>query len=77
MSYRRKPVSSHFKKLMGHWTPVFTGVTTFYKTIILRGFVSRKDAKPQRKEVSDSFAAFLGAFAALAPGAYETCTQRL
>jgi hypothetical protein len=32
-SFRRKPESSYFKELSNLWTPVFTGVTTFYETI--------------------------------------------
>jgi len=32
-SFRRKPESSHFKELSSLWTPVFTGVTTFYEAI--------------------------------------------
>jgi hypothetical protein len=33
-SYRRKPVSRNIKGLKKHWTPVFTGVTTFYEAVI-------------------------------------------
>src|SRR3989304_2699254 len=33
LSFRRKPESSVFKSLWCHWTPVFTGVTTFYESI--------------------------------------------
>jgi hypothetical protein len=32
-SFRRKPESSRFKQLQTIWTPVFTGVTTFYEFI--------------------------------------------
>jgi hypothetical protein len=32
-SFRRKPESSKFKQLQTIWTPVFTGVTTFYEFI--------------------------------------------
>jgi len=32
-SFRRKPESSLFKQLKAIWTPVFTGVTTFYEFI--------------------------------------------
>ncbi|MCX5912274.1 MAG: hypothetical protein NTV04_10115 [Deltaproteobacteria bacterium] len=34
-SFRRKPESSFFKALPIFWTPVFTGVTIFYETIIV------------------------------------------
>jgi hypothetical protein len=33
MSYRRKPVSRNIIWLQKHWTPVFTGVTTFYEFV--------------------------------------------
>jgi len=33
LSFRRKPESSLFKQLQTIWTPVFTGVTTFYECI--------------------------------------------
>ena len=33
LSFRRKPESSFLIELQTHWTPVFTGVTTFYETI--------------------------------------------
>jgi hypothetical protein len=32
-SFRRKPESSFFDHLQNVWTPVFTGVTTFYEAI--------------------------------------------
>ena len=32
-SFRRKPESSLFSSLQRFWTPVFTGVTTFYETL--------------------------------------------
>jgi len=32
-SFRRKPESSIFNQLQSTWTPVFTGVTTFYEFI--------------------------------------------
>ena len=32
-SFRRKPESSIFKELQNSWTPVFTGVTTFYEAV--------------------------------------------
>jgi len=35
LSFRRKPESSFFNWLQSFWTPVFTGVTTFYETIKL------------------------------------------
>jgi hypothetical protein len=33
-SFRQKPESSVFKQLRTIWTPVFTGVTTFYEFIM-------------------------------------------
>jgi len=33
------PESSNFKNFKTPWTPVFTGVTTFYEIIKLDGFV--------------------------------------
>jgi len=33
LSFRRKPESSYFKYLKILWTPVSTGVTTFYEII--------------------------------------------
>jgi len=33
LSFRRKPESNFFNWLQSFWTPVFTGVTTFYETI--------------------------------------------
>jgi len=35
-SFRRKPESSKIKQLKSFWTPVFTGVTTFFETVKLR-----------------------------------------
>ena len=32
-SFRRKPESSLFNQLRRAWTPVFTGVTTFYEIV--------------------------------------------
>jgi hypothetical protein len=34
-SFRWKPESRDFKALQKQWTPVFTGVTTFYENIKL------------------------------------------
>ena len=34
-SFRRKPESSNFRQLQTLWTPVFTGVTTFYELVFL------------------------------------------
>jgi len=34
-SYRRKSVSNFIKQLDFFWTPVFTGVTTFYNGILI------------------------------------------
>ncbi len=34
-SFRRKPESSNLRQLSKHWTPVFTGETTFYEIIII------------------------------------------
>src|SRR3989304_7921785 len=37
-SFRRKPESSAFNSLWRYWTPVFTGVTTFYESVVLDAF---------------------------------------
>jgi hypothetical protein len=37
-SFRRKPESSLFTGLQNTWTPVFTGVTTFYEAVIIPPF---------------------------------------
>jgi len=37
-SFRRKPESSNLSQLSKHWTPVFTGETTFYEIIIIPSF---------------------------------------
>jgi hypothetical protein len=34
-SFRRKPESRKYESLQNTWTPVFTGVTTFYDIIKL------------------------------------------
>jgi hypothetical protein len=39
LSFRRKPESSYFKYLKILWTPVSTGVTTFYEIIKIDGVV--------------------------------------
>jgi len=41
LSFRRKPESSLFNWLQNFWTPVFTGVTTFYETIKIDVHVKR------------------------------------
>jgi len=40
-SFRRKPESSYFQYLKILWTPVFTGVTTFYENIKFDDLVKR------------------------------------
>jgi len=42
LSFRRKPESSFINKLKLFWTPVFTGVTTFYEAIIFYSFSSQE-----------------------------------
>jgi translocator protein len=44
-SFRRKPESSSFKYLQLFWTPVFTGVTTFYESIIV--YINAKRSYPR------------------------------